>query len=364
MKIIDSLRTENGILTTQKDIIKEQYNFMKESFRKKVIFDENKAEQFINNLHVPQLSQEQSEQLEQDLSEQEVLAALKTMRNNSAPGFSGLTTSFLKFFWSKIKEMLVNSLKDAYTNGEMSTSQKKAVITLIHKGKDLPKDKLKNYRPISLLKTDYRIHAKCLALRLSKVIANLINEDQVGFIKGRKSSTVIRLIDDIIEYMNDENKPGILLALDYSRAFDSISKEFIIWSFKKFGFGEAFVNWVKVITKNTESCINGNGWISESFNVETGIRQGCPFSPMTFVLALEILAIKIRADDSIGGIELPKFTRDANEVSHFIKLAMYADDIAMFFKDQIGLENAIKTVNIFSEVSQLKMNTNKTGESF
>ena len=84
---------------------------------------------------------------------------------------------------------------------------------MIHKGKDLPKDEMKSYRPISLLETDYKILAKCLAIRLAKVIGELVNEDQVGFIKGRSSSTVIRLIDDVIEYMNNESKPGIILAL-------------------------------------------------------------------------------------------------------------------------------------------------------
>lgn len=242
----------------------------------------------------------------------------------------------------------------------MSVSQRKAVITLIHKGKELPKDELTSYRPISLTETDYKILAKCLANRLSKVITDLINEDQAGFIKGRKSSTIIRLIDDVIDYMNNENKPGIILALDYSRAFDSISKDFIIWSFKKFGFGNNFTNWVKVINANTESCINYNGWISETFAVETGIRQGCPLSPMTFVLALELLAIHIREDRSIKGIKLPQYSTEINEALHLIKLAMYADDITMFLRDHRDLENAIKTVNQFSELSQLRMNVNKT----
>ena len=256
--------------------------------------------------------------------------------------------------------MLLQSLKQAYEKGVMSVSQRKAVITLIHKGKDLPKDELKNYRPIRLLETDYKLLAKCLASRLTKVISNLINEDQVGFVKGRKANSIIRLIDDVVDYLNNEDKPGILLALDYSRAFDSVSKEFIIWSFKKFGFGDTFINWVKVITNNTVSSINYNGWISESFAVESGIRQGCPFSPMTFVLALELLAIKIRADPSIKGLNLPNFTHNAIDNTEMLKLAMYADDITLFLKDRQDLENVLETINLFSDISQLKMNKNKT----
>lgn len=361
LKIMDQLKTEDGnTVTSQGDILQEQVAYYKNAFSKKNIFCELKAEEFIHDVDIPQLSQEQTDTLEKDLTEGDILAALKSMRNSSAPGLDGLTTSFIKFFWLNLKCMLIQSLQEAYLKGEMSDSQKRAVITLIHKGKDLPRDQLNNWRPISLTNTDYKLLAKCLAYRLSTVIGDLVNGDQVGFIKGRKSSTVIRLIDDVIDYMNDTNKPGILLALDYSRAFDSISKDYILWSFKKFGFGDNFINWVKVITAKTESCINYCGWISEEFPVDSGIRQGCPFSPMAFVLALELLAIKIRSDQSIQGILLPPVSSQIADQLHFIKLAMYADDITMFLNSKQDLEIALKLVNEFSEISQLKVNKNKT----
>jgi exodeoxyribonuclease III len=362
-KIIENLKTTQGNITSQTDILAEQVSFFKDGFTNKTQFDQHKAEMFTAQLDIPQLSQNHKDQIDSnliELPEDEILAALKSLNNSSAPGLSGLTTSFIKFFWSKLKGMLVNSLRSAYSKGEMSISQKKAVITLIYKEKGLPRDELKNYRPISILEIDYKILAKLLAFRLAKVIQTLVNEDQVGFIKNRQSSTIIRLIDDVIEYLKEENKPGILLALDYSRAFDSISKEFMIWSFKKFGFGDNFIKWVEVLTKNTESCINYNGWISETFAIETGIRQGCPFSPMAFVLALELLAIKIRADDTIKGIKLPKFTNNNNELECIVKLALYADDITMFLRDQHALEAAINIVNSFAEFSQLQINTVKT----
>ena len=101
------------------------------------------------------------------------------------------------------------------------------------------------------------------------------------------------------------DKAGYLLALDYCKAFDSVSKDFIIEAFKLFGFGEQFTKWVKTLFSNTFSSINYGDWLSEPFNINCGIRQGCPFSPLAFVLAVEILAIKIR-NSSIKGIELLK----------------------------------------------------------
>ena len=222
--------------------------------------------------------------------------------------------------------MVLNPFNAAFTKGEVSTAQKRAVITLIHKGKQLPRDDLNNWRTISLTNSDYELLAKSLAVRLSSVISSTVNEDQVGFLKGRNISTVIRLIDDTINYLDKSERPGLLLALDYKAAYDTISKEYRVWAFKRFNFGENFVKWVEVLMKNTKSCINYMGWLSQSIEVSSGIRQGCPFSPMAFILALELLAIKIRAEPSVKGISIPRNHKC------FLKLLLYADDITLFSK--------------------------------
>ena len=95
---------------------------------------------------------------------------------------------------------MVKAFNASFQKGLLSYSQCSAVITLVHKGKDLPKNKLSNWRPISLTNTDYKILAKCLAKRLSGVISSIVSEDQVGFIKGRSISSNLRIIDDVIDY--------------------------------------------------------------------------------------------------------------------------------------------------------------------
>ena len=90
-------------------------------------------------------------------------------------------------------------------------------------------------------------------------------------------STLLRLIDDVTDQLNVRQKPGLLLTIDYCQAFDRISKDFMVQTFKKFGFGPDFVKWVSVLMADAKSCIAYCGWISEYFAVEAGIRQGCPF---------------------------------------------------------------------------------------
>ena len=78
-----------------------------------------------------------------------------------------------------VKHMVLKSSNSTFAHGEIST-QKRTVITLIHKGKQLPRNDLNNWRPISLTKSDYTLPAKCLAIQRSNVMLHVISDD-VGF---------------------------------------------------------------------------------------------------------------------------------------------------------------------------------------
>ena len=94
---------------------------------------------------------------------------------------------------------------------------------------------------------------------------------------------------------------------------------------KQFGFGPDFVKWVSVLMADTKSCVAYCGWLSEYFAVEAGIRQGCPFSPLAFVLAVELLAIKIRHCENIKGLNYWKARKGLLE--SIINIPLYADDL-------------------------------------
>ena len=80
--------------------------------------------------------------------------------------------------------------------------------------------------------------------------------------------------------LNVRQKTGLLLTIDYCQVFDRISKDFMIRTFKTFGFGLDFVRCVSVLIADAKSCVAYCGWLSEYFAIEAGIRQGCPFSPL------------------------------------------------------------------------------------
>ena len=105
---------------------------------------------------------------------------------------------------------------------------------------------MKNWRPISLLNTDYKIITNCIALRLKRVLPSIIHSDQTGFLKGRYIGENIRLVLDVIEYVKDNDLSGMMFPIDFEKAFDKLEWSFIFKTLKQFNFGDDLIKWVKV----------------------------------------------------------------------------------------------------------------------
>lgn len=134
-------------------------------------------------------------------------------------------------------------MSSAFANGQLSLSQSKAVITLIRKGKALPIDELKTNKQklethlsnsdYKLLAKYYKVLATYMALSLSNVISELVSIDQVGYIKGRRASTVLRFIGDAIDQLSVVEAPGLLVTIHFSQAFNRISQDFMLRAFEQ-----------------------------------------------------------------------------------------------------------------------------------
>ena len=132
---------------------------------------------------------------------------------------------------------------------------------------------LSNYKPITRLNTDTKLIPYALAQRFKKVLPLIISNDQNGYIKNRYIGFNIRQIQDIIDYSEHFNIEGAILFLDFSNTSDSIEWEFMFKSLERFGFQKSILSWVKTLYINIKGCISNNGWISEPYTIERGIRQ-------------------------------------------------------------------------------------------
>ena len=181
-----------------------------------------------------------------------------------------------------------------------------------------------------------------------------MHTDQKGFIKGRSISELIRYIDDSILTTRYNHISGLIVSVDFRKAFDSISKNTILNALGKFCFGPTMVKLVSVLLKNTESCVRNYNWFSSFFPCEKGVGQGCCASPYLFLLVAELLSIRLRGSSEISGISIP------NTNIHINKILQYADDTSLFLKDEHELESALSIIESFSTVSGLKLNRQKS----
>ena len=244
-----------------------------------------------------------------------------------------------------------NASNCAYTKGLLSITQRRGLITLTLK-KNKPTNLLKNWRPITLLNCDYKIATKSIASRIRKVLPKIINNDQTGFLKGRFIGENIRLIDSIINYTNTEKIPGLLLFVDFEKAFDSIEWSFIEKTLKYYNFGTSLVTSVKVFYTDISSCVMNNGWSSDFFNLGRGVREGCPLSPYLLILCAEILSNTVRKHNEVRGIKI--FHTEC-------KLSQYADDTTMILDgSKSSFLRSLYLLDAFASTSGLKVNYEKT----
>ena len=351
-KCIKKLIGNNGSeITGQNEIIEEQRRFYEDLYSSKLKNTNDKLldEYFLNN-NLPKLNDELKNLCEQELTIEECGKALKQLDNNKSPGADGLTTNFYKFFWPDIKTLVYDSYLYSEKTGELSYYQKLGILNIMPKeNKDIRF--LKNWRPISLLTTDYKILTKALAARLQKVLPSLINPDQVGYMKNRFIGQNVRTIFDLIELADIEAIEAYIAQIDFEKAFDSIEWPFLFKTLKSFGFGEKFINWIHTFYNDISSCVGNNGFYSNYFKLKRSIRQGCPISALLFLLVAEILAIKIRSVTDIKGIHFKNIE---------FKIGLMADDATLFLADIASLSTSINIFNKFGECSGLKLNLQKT----
>ena len=344
-KLID----KDGIeIKDTKEMVEETKKFYEKLYEKKMVNDINIEELATN---VPKLDKEKSDTLEGFISYEEASEALKNMKNGKSPGTDGMTVDFFKFFWKDLCHYVVRSLNEGFSKGKMSITQREGIIVCIPKG-DRPREFLKNWRPISLLNVVYKIGSSCIANRIKYVLPDLINEDQTGFVPGRYIGDNLRLLYDIIHYLQDKNQPGLLISIDFEKAFDSVDWNFMEKTLKHFGFGSDILRWISSFYNDIKSSVLVNGQASTSFNIARGCRQGDPVSPYLFILCAEILACRIREDKDIKPIKI-----DDTE----FKICQFADDTEFLLEgDRQSYEKLFNHLNYFGNISGLKLNAEKT----
>ena len=232
---------------------------------------------------------------------EELGMVLKKCKHNKTPGMDGITSEFLKVFWIKLKYIITNAINFCFSKGLLSTTLRQCVITCIPKG-NKDRSLIKNWRPISLLCVIYKLASGVIANRLKGTLDSVISQCQTGFIKGRLISENTRLVYDIMHYTDMKQIPGLLMLIDFEKAFDSLSWTFLYRDLNSFGYSKDFIKWIKLFNTDITAHVLQCGYLSHKISIQRGCRQGDPISAYLFLLGAEILSIMIISNPDIVGI--------------------------------------------------------------
>ena len=352
-KTIFKITKDNGdTINKQEEILKEVKNFHSNLYKTHDIIEDKDIQEIFNDLQMsPKLSLEERNKLEGEISDEEILSILKKMKNNKSPGSDGFSVEFFKFFYKDIIVFIRRAINEGYKLGKLSVTQKQGIITCIPKG-DISREFFKNWRPITLLNVIYKIASGCIAERLKTVLSKLISSDQTGFISGRYIGKNTRLIYDIMNYTDEFNIPGLLLIIDFEKAFDTISWEFIKKTLHFFNFGDSIKRWISVFYNDIWSAVVQSGFLSDFFQIQRGCRQGDPLSPYIFLLCAEILSLMLKLDKDIKGIKI-------GDTEYTV--SQFADDTTIMLDgSEQSFESTMYLLNKFANMSGLKINVSKT----
>ena len=262
-------------------------------------------------------SDQEMEKLSGDATYKQVKLALKLSKNGIVTGLDGCPYEL----WKELDELYmiaVENRKEGFNILKMIATIFRGIrsyrideqskfaegwMCLIYKKND-PTD-ISNYRPITLLNTDYKLLTKALALQLVEPIHKLIHPDQAGFIPRRSIFNHIQLASTVINYAEVMEEDGAMVTLDQEKAYDKIRHDYLWETMRAFNIPEDFTKVVKSLYENAHTEVAINRVMSKPFKVMRGVHQGDPLSCLLFDIAIEPLACRFRSCEELEGFSIP-----------------------------------------------------------
>ncbi|GKE51495.1 RNA-directed DNA polymerase, eukaryota [Tanacetum coccineum] len=265
--------------------------------------------------------------MERRISKEEVKRAVWDCGVDKSPGLDGFSFSFYRHFWHVIEKDVFEAVDYFFMYGEIPNGCNSNFIALIPKILDA--NMVKDFRPISLIESLYKIIAKILANRLVGVLGDLVNEVQSAFVADRQ------ILDG---------------------PFRLVRWDFVDDVLNKFGFGERWRTWIQSCLRSSRGSILVNGSPTEEFQFFRGLKQGDPLSPFLFILIMESLHISFQRVVDVGLFTGIKINSMVN-LSHLFLCWKKQTFLAW---SELNIDSLVRVLDCFFWASGLRINMCKS----
>ena len=316
----------------------------------KSLFDHFK--QILNaerNVELPSDSREKGK-LDQHFTLDELKKACRVLKNGKATGIDNLSNEMIHCFTEIYPEYTINLFNEVLDSNVIVEDWTIGMITPIHKKGS--KSDPNNYRGISLLSCLGKLFTTLLYNRLLEfaLTNKILSPNQLGFLPGNRTSDALLMIHNIIQKRCHINSQWMYSTfIDFSKAFDTIPRDTLLNKLLKYDIKGNFFNVIKNIYTKDKVCVKMNNQVTDSFDVNLGVKQGCILSPLLFNLFLADLPALL--DDNL---------RSSNPTATHPSCLIWADDIVLLSETEKGLQTMLKTMEQYCNDNELTLNTDKT----
>ncbi|XP_058216715.1 uncharacterized protein LOC131327580 [Rhododendron vialii] len=294
-------------------------------------------------------------QLERPFEEGEIVAALKGCNSLKAPGPDSFNFSFIKKGWEFMKDIITQFFSKFHRNGKLTKGINSTFVALIPKI-DCPTT-FKDFRPISKVGSIYKILSKVLANMLKESLSTIIGEAQAAFVGGKQILDGFLIANEAIHSWKHSVQGGLILKLDFEKAYDCVNWGFLLYMLKKAGFGDKWCGWIRECCSTVSMSVLINGSATQEFQTQKGLRQGDPLSPFLFNVVAEALNILLERAQEKNIIKSVKLGSNGVTISHLL----FADDTILFCNNDLEEMGNIKRIlRCFQLMSGLKINYSKS----
>ncbi|SGY12331.1 BQ5605_C011g06470 [Microbotryum silenes-dioicae] len=314
--------------------------------------DDAALKAIIDGLTSTRLSPADSLKLEEAYPLEEMTKAQAACKSNSLPGPDGLPVEFYRATWPATGPILRDVINSIPTKARQPgpLPRNTAHIHLIHKRGE--RDQLSNKRPISLINADKRIISQAHNQRLAPLLESLIGPTQRGFVPNRWIGTNIAEVQCLMDPGLPGSTPvsGMLAVMDFEKAYDRLSHPYLDAVLCAVGLGPKARQWYRATYTNQSASIFLNGWLSATFDILLGVRQGDPLAPSLFVLAIEGFACQIRL--RVKGIDIAGLQN--------VRELLFADDACCALHNLSDLDHLNRAIELYERASASKLSNVKS----
>jgi len=294
------------------------------------------------------LSTGQAAQLAQQAVEQaEVKQALRTAKPGRAPGLDGIPVELYRRFKDTFIPLLARLFTSIATLGDLPAGFHDGLITIVYKRGE--RSDPANYRPITLLNTDYRLYAKVLALRLNPCLSAVIDPEQTAFVPGREIGENILTLQCLPHLLRRQGRWAVVVFCDFRKAYDTVDRGFLFTIMHELGVGEGFIAMVRLLLTGTRARAMVNGHVSTPAASAAGVRQGCPLAPLLYLFVAQALQRLLKARGI--GIDI---------AGRRLAALQYADDAEALLPSLAQVPHFISAMQTFGDATGQHLHHGKT----